>query len=445
MSDELTVVVGLGKTGLSCVRHLVGQEKTVAVTDTRVIPPCIQELRSEFPQVPVYLDGIYENVLDKASEIVVSPGICVREPAIAKQQARGVNAIGDIELFVQAAKAPIIAITGSNGKSTVTTLVGEMAKAAGKKIVVGGNLGTPALELLDDDAELYVLELSSFQLETTRSLQAAAATVLNITPDHLDRYESYDDYIAAKLSIYKNSKAQIINRDDSQTFINNPTISFGASEPNENEFGLRKVDGELFLAFGKNNLLNVKELKVKGQHQYLNALAAMALGHCVNLPMDAMLKALKAFTGLRHRCQWVADIEGVAWYNDSKATNVGATLAALHGLGAEIPGKIVLLAGGLAKDADFSSLREGAKQYVSRLILFGQDKKELKKVLEDVLDIQEVEDLQEAVKSAKSIATAGDIVLLSPACASFDMFSDFEARGDEFCNLICHLSSTMSS
>ena len=242
MQPELTVMIGLGKTGLSCARYLVPRRKSVAVIDSRMIPPCIQELRSLFPHVPVYLDGTYEDVLDQANEIVVSPGVCIREPAIATQIARGIQPIGDIELFVREATAPIITITGSNGKSTVTTLVGEMAKTAGKRVVVGGNLGTPALELLSDNAELYVLELSSFQLETTYSLKAAAATILNISPDHLDRYDTYQDYIDAKLRIYTGCKVAVMNREDTFTFPSHSStsissvFSFGLSDPKVNEF-----------------------------------------------------------------------------------------------------------------------------------------------------------------------------------------------------------------
>ncbi len=434
----LWIIVGLGKTGMSCVRYLVGQGCNVAVTDSRAIPPCVGELRENFPQVPIYIDGYDDVLLSKADHLVMSPGVSLKTPVIAKQIARGITPIGDIELFVRAAKAPIIAITGSNGKSTVTTLVGEMAVKAGRRVCVGGNLGTPVLGMLRHESpELYVLELSSFQLETTQSLTAAAAVNLNVSPDHMDRYENFAEYVCVKQSIYQNCDHAIVNRDDPVSFNNvnfeSVPISFGANKPGDHAYGLRESLGRLFLAYGEKNLLPTDELKIKGHHQFVNALASLALGRAVGLPMDAMISALREFTGLAHRCQWVATINHVDWYNDSKGTNVGATQAAIEGLGQVLPGKLILIAGGISKHADFSPLQKPIAKFVREVILFGQDKLQLAKILQADNDAIFVEGLQEAVKRAHQLAAPGDAVLLSPACASFDMFTGFEQRGEVFC------------
>lgn len=440
-NSNLVAVVGLGKTGMSCVRYLVAKGFDVAVTDSRTIPPCIQELRSQFPKVPVLVDGINETLLSEAGMLVVSPGISIQEPAILKQTQRGIPIIGDIELFAKAAKAPQVVITGSNGKSTVTTLVGEMATTAGMTVRVGGNLGTPALELIQsEEPDLYVLELSSFQLETTYSLQAAVAVNLNVSPDHLDRYNTYQDYIVAKQRIYKGCTVAIINRDDPASYANavlpQKTISFGVSDPKAGEYGLRQHQDQYYLACGAENLLAVDEILMKGRHQQLNALAALALGTSVNIPMSAMLQTLKQFKGLAHRCQWVATINEVEWYNDSKATNVGAAIAALEGLGSQSRGKLILIAGGLGKHADFSSLKPIITQYVRHAILIGKDGVQLAKAIQPEVPVTFANDMFAAARLAKQQALPGDVVLLAPACASFDMFRNFEHRGEVFMNAV---------
>lgn len=441
MARNLKVIIGLGKTGLSCVRYLTRQGHPIAVIDSRENPPALAEFKKEFPQIPVSLSKFDEKLLSQAETLIVSPGISLQERAIAKQIAQGIPAIGDIELFVRDAKAPIIGITGTNGKSTVTALVGEMAQTTERRVKVGGNLGTPALDLLDDQASLYVLELSSFQLETTPSLKTVAATVLNISPDHLDRYATMNDYIAAKQRIFNNCQTPIINRDDPLSFSGlkdkQHAISFGLSVPKQNEFGLR----DSHLAFGNENLLSVDELQIKGQHQYANALAALALGHAVKLPIQKMLTALKNFKGLAHRCQWIANYNHVDWYNDSKGTNVNSSLAAIEGLGSVIHGKLILIAGGLGKQQDFSSLYGPVKKYVRSAILIGQDAKVIANALNSATEILFAKTLEEAVKLAEKTAKPKDAVLLSPACASFDMFQNFEHRGEVFMKLVkqmCH-------
>lgn len=432
------VIVGLGKTGLSCLRYLVAQGVEVAVTDSRVQPPGLEELRAQFPTVPVRLGDLDAELCANAKCLVVSPGVSLREPAIAQALAAGVPAVGDIELFAQRAQAPIVAITGSNGKSTVTTLVGEMAATAGLRVGVGGNLGTPALELLAiPAAELYVLELSSFQLETTHSLQAAAAVILNLSADHMDRYHSLEEYLRAKQRIYHQARHVIVNRDDPFTWqgmeLNHP-ISFGLDAPAAGQFGLRHTPQGYFLARGEELLLATSELLIKGRHQYANALAALALGEAVGLPMSAMLATLRQFHGLTHRCQWVANKDGVSWYNDSKATNVGAAIATLEGLGADLPEshKLIVIAGGQGKNADFTPLRSVMAQYVRTLILIGQDAPLLATALHGSVPIQYATDLTAAVQLAQRAAQPGDCAVLAPACASFDMFNHFEHRGEVF-------------
>ena len=429
-----TIIVGLGKTGMSCVRHLARQNYNLAVIDSRTNPPCLEELRRDFPQIPVFLGSFAAAVINEAKEIILSPGVSLREPAIVQAIARGVPVIGDIELFARQTHAPIVAITGSNGKSTVTTLVGEMAKNAGINVKVGGNLGMPVLDLLDDKADLYVLELSSFQLETTPSLKTKAAVVLNVTEDHMDRYCSFDDYLFAKQKIYHNCETAIINRDDQISYsgakLPKKIISFGLNPSQDSPLDFRIHDG--YINHANKNLLKINELKIKGLHQAANALAALALGTAINLPETAMLKALREFSGLPHRCQWVAKIDNVDWYDDSKGTNVGASCAAIEGLGQETKGKIILIAGGLGKDADFTPLQKPVKKYARAVILIGKDAPKIEQALKDCSKIIYADSMENAVLIAKQTAQPNDAVLLSPACASFDMFNNFEHRGDEF-------------
>jgi UDP-N-acetylmuramoylalanine--D-glutamate ligase len=439
----LNLIVGLGKTGLSCARYLARKGEPFAVTDSRLDPPGLAELKKEFPHCEIALGAFSADLFTKAKRLIISPGVPLTEPLIIAAKARNIPIIGDIELFALEACAPIVAITGSNGKSTVTTLVGEMAKAAGLHVQVGGNLGTPALDLLQQDqiCDLYVLELSSFQLETTHSLQVAAATVLNISPDHMDRYADLNAYVAAKQRIYAHCKTAILNQDDVLSFPekNNKAQKnyFTIQAPQENQWGLREQNGQIYLAKGENNVLPISAMRMKGRHNWANALAALALGEAVQLPLPVMLETLKNFTGLEHRCQWVAEHENIAWYNDSKGTNVGATRAAIDGLGGALQGsKIILLAGGLGKDADFTSLQMPVREYVRTAILFGQDAAAIGTALAPVTTIIYVKDMAEAVQVAEQQAQSGDAVLLSPACASFDMFNNFEHRGQIFMALV---------
>ncbi|WP_339459369.1 UDP-N-acetylmuramoyl-L-alanine--D-glutamate ligase [Pseudomonas sp. EA_105y_Pfl2_R69] len=439
-SDHFRIVVGLGKSGMSLVRFLARQGLPFAVVDTRANPPELATLREQLPQVEVRCGELDVEFLCRARELLVSPGLAIATPALQAAAARGVKLSGDIDLFARYAKAPIVAITGSNAKSTVTTLVGEMAAAAGKKVAVGGNLGTPALDLLDDEVELYVLELSSFQLETTDQLNAEVATCLNISEDHMDRYASLAAYHLAKHRIFRGARQVVVNRDDA---LSRPLVAdqlpcwyFGLGKPDFKRFGLLEENGEKYLAYQFDALLPVRELKIRGAHNQSNALAALALGHAVGLPFEAMLQTLRSFAGLAHRCQWVGERKGVSYYDDSKATNVGAALAAIEGLGADISGKLVLIAGGDGKGADFSALKKPVGRFCRAVILLGRDAELLAAALGDAAPLIRVKTLEEAVQRAAELAEAGDAALLSPACASLDMFKNFEERGRLFAQAV---------
>lgn len=435
-SDQFRIVVGLGKSGMSLVRFLAQQGVRFAVADTRANPPELATLQRDYPQVEVRCGELDVDFLCRASELYVSPGLALATPALQQAAARGVKMSGDIELFARHAKAPIIAITGSNAKSTVTTLVGEMAAAAGKKVAVGGNLGTPALDLLADDVELYVLELSSFQLETTERLNAEVATCLNVSEDHMDRYAGMAQYHLAKHRIFRGAKQVVVNRDDalSRPLIADqvPCWEFGLGKPDFKRFGLLEEGGEKHLAFQFETLLPTAALKIRGAHNQSNALAALALGHAVGLPFAPMLQTLQTFAGLAHRCQWVRELRGASYYDDSKATNVGAALAAIEGLGADIAGKLVLIAGGDGKGAEFSALKAPVAKFCRAVVLLGRDAELIATALGDAAPLVRVTTLDEAVQRAAELAEAGDAVLLSPACASLDMFKNFEERGRLF-------------
>ena len=443
-SDQFRIVVGLGKSGMSVVRHLARRGLPFAVVDTRENPPELATLTAQYPNVEVRCGALDSDFLCRASELIVSPGLPVSTPALQAAAAQGVKLVGDIELFAREAKAPIVAITGSNAKSTVTTLVGEMAIAAGRKVAVGGNLGMPALDLLDDEVELYVLELSSFQLETTDQLNAEVATCLNISEDHMDRYDGLPAYHQAKHRIFRGARQVVINRDDrlSRPLVAEdlPAWSFGLGKPDFKGFGLFEENGEKFLAFQFDPLMPASQLRMRGAHNQSNALAALAIGHAVGLPFAPMLDVLRQFTGLPHRCQWVSERKGVSFYDDSKATNVGAALAAIDGLGSDIEGRLVLIAGGDGKGADFSALHSPVARYCRDVVLLGRDAELLAAALDGAAPIHRAETMQQAVQMAAKLAQHGDSVLLSPACASLDMFANFEDRGRQFAAAVGALS-----
>lgn len=427
-----TLVVGLGRTGYSCVRYLANQGETFAVADSRQTPPALAMLERDFPEVSFFGGEFDATLFERFERCVVSPGVDLSTPAIVAAKAAGVEIMGDVELFAREVMAPVIAITGSNGKSTVTTLVGLMAEKAGIDVRVGGNIGTPVLELLEQaPAELYVLELSSFQLESTASLNPVSATVLNISDDHLDRHGSLAQYAAIKRTIFNGNGVMVINGDDPivsrMTIPARRAVTFGLGS--KNDFGIQGNDGETWLAYRDTPLIATRELRIAGQHNWSNALAALALGDAAGIPMAAMLAALAEFPGLPHRCQWIADIDGVNWYNDSKGTNVGATIAALEGLPGE---KVVLIAGGQGKGQDFAPLRDVVATRTRAVVLIGEDAGRIDDALSGATRISHATDMAAAVLSAQHLAKWGDAVLLSPACASFDMFSGYVERGERF-------------
>lgn len=437
---SLHIVIGLGVTGLSCIRFLSQQRLPFVVMDSRECPPNLEKFRLDYPDVAVYTGQAWpQELLNQAACLVVSPGVPVALPAIQTAKTHGVEIIGDIELFARYNRVPVIAITGANGKSTVTTLVGEMAKAAGKKVAVIGNIGTPVLDVLmnQQDYDLMVMELSSFQLETTSSLRPIAATVLNITPDHMDRYTTLADYAAAKHRIYQQAQHAIINQQDPLSTSQDlqPQTArhyFTLAEPKQGEWGLRWHEGLCWLAHGEQLLLPTTKMKMFGQHNYANALSALALGHAANLPMASMLQALQTFPGLAHRCQTVACVNDVQWINDSKGTNIGACQAALEGIGKQLTGKIVLLLGGDGKGADFRDLEPMVTQFCRELIVMGKDTPLIQQALAPKMVTRVAHNMQEAVQMASESATAGDVVLLSPACSSLDQYRDFAHRGEIF-------------
>ena len=378
------IVVGLGKTGLSCFRYLSNQGLSVAITDSRETPPELSKLQEEFESAPTYLGQINEKALLASDQIILSPGISLDHKSIKLSIENNIPVFGDIELFCQEAKAPIIAISGSNGKSTVTTMVAEMTRSAGLKTYVGGNIGTPALDLLDDTIpDLYVLELSSFQLETTFSLNAHASVVLNISPDHMDRYSSFHEYADAKKRIYLGQGFMVVNKDEEyfHSIIDDSReiIYFTLTTPEEGNYGLVINDKEVWLSHGSNKIINKNQLKIRGEHNVSNALAAMALAETVDVPKDVMTGVLKEFVGLAHRCQLIKVINDVTWYNDSKATNVESCIASIKGL-SEL-GDIILIAGGDSKEADLSCLRAIIEKYVKKVFLLGIDASKLASVI----------------------------------------------------------------
>lgn len=435
---DKALILGLGKTGLSCARYLGNRGIAVGVMDSRREPPGLAEARRELSDLPLFLGNFDPGVIAAAEWLVVSPGISLREPPIAAASEKGVLVLGDIELFARAVRAPVVAITGSNGKSTVTTLVGEMAKRAGVRAAVGGNLGQPALELLDDGTELYVLELSSFQLESTWSLAPETATVLNVSADHMDRYDDLADYAAAKKRVLSGTRTGVLNLDDPRvramagTAARDVGFTLGIPE-SASDFGVIEHQGTPWVARGGERLLPAAEVAIKGRHNLANALAALVLGQACGLPEAAMLEALHTFRGLPHRTDPVAHKGGVDWYDDSKGSNPGATIAALDGLiDSAGPRRAVLIAGGDGKGADFTPLAPVVTRKTRAVVLIGRDAPLIERALAGRVKIIHAKDMMEAVRQAFAAARSGDCVLLSPACASFDMFEDYAHRGRVF-------------
>jgi UDP-N-acetylmuramoylalanine--D-glutamate ligase len=455
------VIVGLGRTGLSCARYLRARNWRLAVADTRHKPPEMAALAALDPMIPMRVGGLDARLLEDADCVIASPGVSLEEPFFVEARRRGIEIAGDIELFARAADAPVVGITGTNGKSTVTTLVGRMAERAGLRVRVGGNLGEPALDLLGADAgtgagplisapgaapalsatQLYVLELSSFQLDATTSLALKAATVLNVSPDHLDRYPSVQAYADSKARIFARCDTAVINLDDPLVVAmprpGQKTVSFSLRASIGADYAVATRDGEWWLTRRDEALLPVSAMKIKGLHNAANALASLALGDALGLALPAMLEELSTFTGLPHRSQWVADVDGVTYINDSKGTNVGATIAAVSGM----QGPLVMIAGGDGKNQDFAVLADAFRGKVRHTVLIGRDAASIAAALQGVCTLEMCTSLEDAVRSAAKAAQAGDTVLLSPACASLDMFRDYTHRGAVFTQAVKELAA----
>ena len=440
------VIAGLGRTGLSCARYLHERGWRLAVTDTRAEPPQLDELRALDPDIPVHTGRLDTALLDEAVCVVASPGLALDQPFFVEARRRGLEIFGDIELFARAVDAPVAGITGTNGKSTVTTLVGRMAARGGIDAQVGGNLGEPALDLLGAAERaatppgLYVLELSSFQLETTQSLDLKAAAVLNVSADHLDRYSSLEAYALAKARIFERCDTAVVNLDDPLVArmpgAGQRVLGFSVRGAPGADYTVQDRGGP-WLARRAEPVLPMSALRVQGLHNVANALAALALGEALEVPLPAMLAELAEFPGLPHRTQWVAEIAGVRYVDDSKGTNVGATLAAVNGLA----GPLVIIAGGEGKSQDFTPLAPAFRGKVRRAVLIGRDAGRLAAALEGVCPTEQCGTMEEAVRAASRAASAGDTVLLSPACASLDMFRDYAHRGEEFARAVKELRS----
>jgi UDP-N-acetylmuramoylalanine--D-glutamate ligase len=447
-----SVVVGLGKTGASCLRYLSKRGVAVSATDTRRAPPGLAELGGLANSLDLRLGGFDLSLLDGASQLLMSPGVSLDEPIARAARERGIEVVGDVELFARNVHAPVIGVTGTNGKSTVTSLVAHMAAAAGRSVLAGGNLGVPALDLLEQPTpDLYVLELSSYQLETTSSLRLQAAVVLNVSADHMDRYPSVAAYARAKSRIFSKAVTVVLNADDPLVCAMPRaeavrTVTFSIDNPDA-DFSLLREGSTIRLAHGGVGLLDTGRMKISGLHNAANALAALALGEAVGLPMPAMLGALESFPGLPHRSQWIADAAGVRYVDDSKGTNVGATIAAVAGT----PGPLVMIAGGEGKGQDFTPLAPAFRGKVRHVVLIGRDAPALAAALKGVCATQGIAPMQDAeasmqaaVAAAARAAQPGDTVLLSPACASFDMFRDYGHRGDAFAAAVRRLAERPS-
>ena len=435
-----SVVVGLGKTGASCLRFLAKRGIAVSATDTRTAPPGLTELGGLAKTLDIRLGGFDLSLLDGASQLLISPGVSLREPIASQARARGIEVLGDIELFARAVRAPVIGITGTNGKSTVTSLVASMAAAAGRRVLAGGNLGVPALDLLEQPVpDLYVLELSSFQLETTSSLALKAAVVLNVTADHMDRYASIEDYARAKARIFARAATMVLNADDPLVAAmrrdGTHVVTFSTQRPDV-DFLLLESGKSTVLARRGEPLLDTSRMKISGLHNAANALAALALGEAAGLELPPMLAALESFPGLKHRSAWIADIAGVRFVDDSKGTNVGASIAAVSGL----RGLLVVIAGGEGKGQDFAPLAPVFSGKVRHAVLIGKDAPAVAAALKGVCTVERAATLEAAVRAAAAAARPGETVLLSPACSSLDMFRDYAHRGEVFAAAVCELA-----
>ena len=441
-SDRVRAVVGLGLTGVSTARFLAQQGLDFYVVDSRDNPPGLAEVEALCPAERIFTGSLDCLMTLPVTELFVSPGVALSTPILQQLAQAGVAMRGDIDLFRDYAKAPIVAITGSNAKSTVTTLVNELLLASGVRSVAGGNLGLPALDLLSDEIECYVLELSSFQLETTHALEADVACLLNVTADHMDRYDDLYAYQRAKQRIYRGCKAAVCNKQDILTAPllpeGTPVRAFTTVSPDLKEFGLLRDTEGTWLSQGVKRLYNTQEVKLKGAHNHANVLAALAIldvmGHAIDTP--AIAHVLATYAGLAHRCETVRELDGITFINDSKGTNVGATLAALEGLGQKQRKHLHLIVGGIGKGADFKPLAPALEKFVKHLYVFGKDAQSIIDIVPASTPYSRHETLEQVFEAWPKGMAVGDVVLFSPACASFDQYKNFEVRGQHFCDLV---------
>ena len=436
-----TLVYGLGGTGLSIARYLKRSGIAALYLDSREHPPGLAEFRAELPDADLILGKLPHDRVDAIDRVIVSPGIPESDPNLCSLRRAGKDVLSDIEIFVSEVEADFVAVTGSNGKSTVTELIALMCAAGGLDVLAGGNLGHAALDLLAEDRpDVYVLELSSFQLQRTRHLPARIAVLLNVSPDHLDWHTDESEYRAAKYRIFDEAFSAVFNRDDpvAESRIKAAErISFGLDVPAAGEYGLRTDDGVEYLARGTDLLMPVADIALVGRHNYANALAAMAASELLGVQPDAMRRVLREFTGLPHRMQFVREIHGVRYINDSKATNVGAAIAAVQ----SVDGPVVLLAGGQGKGGDFAQFATSVAERLRAAIVFGEDAEQIAQAFEGRTRVQRAADLFDGLNQATAVAERGDTVLLAPACASFDQFVNFARRGDAFSEAVRRLPS----
>lgn len=436
--QPFSVVLGLGSTGLSLLRHLNGRGHRLVAMDSRAAPPEARRVRRELPDVQVITGGFDARIVEQAALVAVSPGIAADEPLLLQARGQGIDVAGDIELFARKATGPVAAVTGTNGKSTVTSLLGAILLGADREVAVGGNLGTPALDLLEEaPADGYVLELSSFQLDLTETLAPACAAILNVSIDHLDRYGSIEAYAASKQRIYRRAKVAVFCGDDPRTapgedFSGERVPVYGGPPPTAEGWGIETgADGRRWLMGRGRPLLSVSDLPVAGRHNELNVLFALAMACALGVEPEAAFDAVRSFEPLPHRCTPAGCVDGVRFINDSKATNVGACVAAIDGLG-EARRNLLVIAGGMGKGADFTALKEPFARCVKGAVLIGVDAPRIKAALDGVCWLEAAADMDAAVAVAWALAEQGDTVLLAPACASFDMFDSFAERGERF-------------
>ncbi len=433
----MKLVLGLGVTGFSIARFLAKQNIAFKLADSRSQPTLLSEFSTELPGIKISTGDWQPSLLDDVDEVFISPGIAQSESIVIWAREKNIEITSDIELFSRFSQAPIIGITGSNGKSTVTQLLGEMARASGKKTAIGGNIGKPALDCLSDDIELYILELSSYQLDYTKKLELLTGVVLNITPDHLDRYDSFEHYTSSKLSLYQYCENLVINIDEPLIPAKTSAVHFGLDMPKTDQnFGTVTCHGSCYFLKGDDVLMGVDEMQLIGEHNVANILAALTLGDQIGLDMSAMTGCVKTFKGLEHRLEWISQQQGVEFYNDSKATNALSTITALKALISKHE-NIVLIAGGIAKEESHADLFELINRDVVATVLIGQSANEFELGINTAQTVH-AQTMQEAVSLAKGMINNG-VILLSPACASFDMFDNFEHRGEVFKECVAEL------